>query len=259
MRRHGRILDTGKVDDLLGEKWADIKGLEGRYQVSDLGRVKSFIGVGEKLATAYYCAHEKNIHVHVTRKEKHYSNVRLHYLVANAFCDNLYKDKKVIFLDGNKKNCRADNLQWFGTYWHDKSLSILKEQAIENDDAKDIVTFMEGDKKGLDRILRRQISKSHKLIKYIIFQYPSVRKKQIDLESVVQESLLKAVNAIERGLLRNVNYLDRWVEVIIKNTFKNVAIKEPIFLSDTYCNDYNSDSELNFIDYAIQKGFARNI
>ena len=40
-----------KIEDLPHEIWRDVVGYEGLYMVSNLGRVKSFYGIGENLLT----------------------------------------------------------------------------------------------------------------------------------------------------------------------------------------------------------------
>lgn len=47
-----------------------------------------------------------------TRKNNSNYNVAVHRAVAEAFIPNPNKYKFVLFEDGNKKNCRADNLLW---------------------------------------------------------------------------------------------------------------------------------------------------
>ena len=102
------------------ELFKDIPNYEGLYQVSNLGNVKSL----EKTFTF------PNGGV-VVRKEKilktnntynGYLNVRLfkdkmkgigvHRLVAQVFVPNPNNLPQVNHIDGNKKNNRADNLEW---------------------------------------------------------------------------------------------------------------------------------------------------
>lgn len=96
------------------EIWKDIKGYEGKYQISSLGRVKS-------LARKF--ANGKTDIILKTKIELGYEKVsfsennktktcRVHRLVAEAFIP-IVKDKDhVNHIDGNKSNNKAENLEW---------------------------------------------------------------------------------------------------------------------------------------------------
>lgn len=102
------------------EVWKDIPGYEGLYQVSDLGRIKSlerFVNgksgvrkVSEKIVSV---AVKNNgyLQVKLHRKgERKFFGV--HRLVAMVFVENFNNLPQVNHIDGNKKNNRADNLEW---------------------------------------------------------------------------------------------------------------------------------------------------
>ena len=100
------------------EVWKDIPGFEGRYQVSNLGRIKSLD----------YKARAKN--GNFTRPVKgrilkqgwngFYFHVRLgatktqlvHRIVATVFCKNPDKKPCVDHLDSDPKNNHCKNLEW---------------------------------------------------------------------------------------------------------------------------------------------------
>ena len=94
------------------EKWKDIKGYEGLYQVSNIGRVRS---LGNR-------SNHKGIK-YLTPKEERYKRVKLyknskgkmfmvHRLVAEAFIPNHFNKKEVNHIDGNKYNNKVVNLEW---------------------------------------------------------------------------------------------------------------------------------------------------
>lgn len=95
------------------EQWRDIKGFEGIYQVSDLGRVKALnyhregkerIMVGIKHKTGY-------LMVNLCRdgKQKLYG---IHQLVADAFISNPDGLPMVNHKDESRDNNVASNLEW---------------------------------------------------------------------------------------------------------------------------------------------------
>lgn len=99
------------------EIWKPVKGLEGRYEVSNEGRVRSvdrFVtgsnGVrqqrkGKMLSTHYN--HKGYKRVMINGKTK-----CVHQIVAGTFVPNPDNKPQVNHIDGNKDNNRADNLEW---------------------------------------------------------------------------------------------------------------------------------------------------
>ena len=94
------------------EIWKDIIGYEGRYQISNLGNVKSFTRTEEgfmmkaHLIKGYYSVKLSNGH----RGDKKESAI--HRLVAQAFIPNPDNKPQVNHIDGNKHNNNAENLEW---------------------------------------------------------------------------------------------------------------------------------------------------
>ena len=90
------------------EIWKDIKGYEGKYQISNLGKVKSLIGNSKilkpEIRTGYYSVSL------MKNKKKHY--YRIHRLVAEAFIPNPNNLPMVNHKDEDKLNNIASNLEW---------------------------------------------------------------------------------------------------------------------------------------------------
>ena len=93
------------------EIWKDIKGYEGLYQISNLGRVRSKNGIlkPQKRQHGYLGIMLYGRGGHPTRGFKHKS---IHRLVAEAFIPNPNGYAEINHVDEDKTNNRADNLEW---------------------------------------------------------------------------------------------------------------------------------------------------
>lgn len=103
------------------EIWKDIKGYEGWYQVSNLGRIKSLArtfvrknGTSFKVRERILkCALDHGGYPYVTLiKLKERYNKSIHRLVAQAFIPNPENKPHIDHIDANPKNPMANNLRW---------------------------------------------------------------------------------------------------------------------------------------------------
>ncbi len=95
---------------LLAEEWRDVKGYEGLYQVSNLGRARSFHNQYGRVIKPVLT---QKGYLQVTLSKNGKSRTRpLHILVAQAFIPNPLNKPQVNHMDGNPLNNRFDNLEW---------------------------------------------------------------------------------------------------------------------------------------------------
>lgn len=92
------------------EVWKDIPGYEGKYKVSNTGKVKSFAKgkSGEILKTSNPRGYQS---VGLCDGHKKHT-VKVHRLVASVFVPNPHNYKEINHKDENKDNNNADNLEW---------------------------------------------------------------------------------------------------------------------------------------------------
>lgn len=92
------------------EVFKEIKGFEGRYEVSNLGNIKSLMtGNLMKLGVTPFGYLRVNLRYANCRKYKSYF---VHRLVANAFIPNPRNCKEVNHKDCNRTNNKVTNLEW---------------------------------------------------------------------------------------------------------------------------------------------------
>ena len=106
-----------------GEQWLPIKGYEGHYAVSNLGRVKSLerdlpharLGkrhIQEKILKSNLTGEHGYLALFLHSGHGNQKIHRVHRLVAEHFIPNPDGKAFVNHIDGNRLNNRADNLEW---------------------------------------------------------------------------------------------------------------------------------------------------
>lgn len=102
---HGRELWAG-------EEVRDVVGYEGSYYVSNYGGVWKYDPrKGQCRVVRQYRINPRYIRISLYRDGKT-EDRNVHVLVAKAFIPNPLNKPQVNHIDGDKLNCRADNLEW---------------------------------------------------------------------------------------------------------------------------------------------------
>ena len=120
------------------EEWKDIKGYEGFYQVSNLGRVKSiavrrFLGkyqkhvIIERERMMALCDTYNGYVVVYLASDRKRKRAYVHRLVAEAFCDKKEGQYEINHIDFNRSNNRADNLEWCN---HTENMRASRERLM---------------------------------------------------------------------------------------------------------------------------------
>jgi len=95
------------MSDLIPEIWKPVVGFEGSYSVSNLGRVQSHL-TGKILKP-----HRTGDYLGVAlRRVGRTHSTYIHHLVAFAFIGERPSGMDICHNDGNRKNCRVDNLRY---------------------------------------------------------------------------------------------------------------------------------------------------
>ena len=113
------------------ETWKWVKGFEGIYQISSLGRLKSF-----KKYEEGYILSEKNqkggyLSVVLTdNKQKKKRYTRIHVLVAESFIGEIPKGYHVHHIDDNKQNNTVSNLEIIHPKQHRQETEKTRPQIV---------------------------------------------------------------------------------------------------------------------------------
>ena len=103
--------ESTELCDLPHEEWRDLIGYEELYQVSNLGRVKSFHNNGVRILNPSFADYPGYYVVNLTKNGKQQTQY-VHILVAQAFIPNPENKSYVNHIDGDKLNNCLENLEW---------------------------------------------------------------------------------------------------------------------------------------------------
>lgn len=128
---------------MIKEEWRDIHGYEGKYQVSNMGRIRT-------LSPKNRVRNSKNGIITTSLDNCGYKNVTLsgktykvHRLVAIAFIENIHQYPCINHKDENKENNRVDNLEWC-SYKYNCNYGTRNLRISQNGGRKIVQMDMEG-------------------------------------------------------------------------------------------------------------------
>lgn len=168
------------------EIWKDISGFEGKYQISNFGRIKS-LSREIRNKFSYYIKPEKIFNkylngegyqiVKLYKGNKNFDNFHLHRLVASAFIPNPNNYLQVNHIDGHPSNNHVNNLEWCTNSQNTKhAYSIgLKDPKNYRGSANSSAKITE------DVVLNIRKDKSNGLSYDELFQKYNLRKNHISL------------------------------------------------------------------------------
>lgn len=100
------------MEQIIEEVWRKLDGFDGKYQISNYGRVRTNTGWTDE-ECRQIAIHEDHHRLKVALYDKRGRSVRIVAdLVAKTFIPNPNRYEWVIHLDGNPLNTRVDNLRW---------------------------------------------------------------------------------------------------------------------------------------------------
>lgn len=187
-----------------GEIWKDVKGYEGYYQVSNLGRVK---GVERFVRQGNSIRHVKERLVKIYRgghgylcatlcKDKKSKTITVHRLIAKAFIPNPDNKPEVDHINTNRTDCRLENLRWVT---HAENMrNPLSQQSIKSNSKTH---------EALRKSIKTKIERKRKTAPKRVYQFSINREFIAEYESAREASRVTGLTAmtiaeVSRGGLR---------------------------------------------------------
>lgn len=144
------------------ENWLPIKGYEGLYEVSDLGRVKSLPKYNRNydyIMKPTVNPRDGRLSVILCKDAKSHKRVSIHRLVAVAFVSNPNGYTEVNHIDENPSNNNAENLEWCSrmynmNYGKMKALQKKRQRGLvlwNEDGTRKFNSFKEAESNGYKR------------------------------------------------------------------------------------------------------------
>lgn len=247
----------------INEKWADISGFNGEYQISTYGRVKSIKNGSSKILRG--CINKQNGYIYIGLcKDGSVTRTTIHRLVAEAFIQNPHNLPCVNHKDENKENNNVDNLEWcsyqynltYGTHTDraketrkkNGTDTLLYEYSIKN---RTYITQRTREVKG------KRVVKIDKYTGEILKTYDTIRDAEIEnnckhisecVRNIRNESggyIWQTIEDIENDENCIVNAVNRikLVSKQCKKTMNEGMVIVQYDMSDNVINEFNSIKE----------------
>lgn len=111
-------------DEIMNERWVDFEWNHVKYQISDMGRIMSYVGTAPKLMKLQKNQYGEIQVVLADHKSGTTKNILVGKEVARHFVENPNNYEHIRYKDGNQQNCRASNIEW--SYRTDKMTAQYK-------------------------------------------------------------------------------------------------------------------------------------
>ena len=118
------------------EEWKDVKGYEGKYKISNLGRLKSYAQNKDGRIIDGYVDKKGYKNVRMYDEPQNGKWYKMHRLVASTFIENPNSYPQVNHKDENKTNNRVDNLEWCDNLYNERYGTKGKRAGEKIDAAK---------------------------------------------------------------------------------------------------------------------------
>ena len=210
------------------EKWRPAKGYEGTFLVSDLGRVMN--SHGNEVTKRF----DNKGELSVTLKGKDFKVSRL---VGLAFIQHEATDNIIEYIDGDKANCRADNLRWVEgqpNEWENdsKPVYLVRDGIITIASSKREASRVTGAAKSLmDRAINNPTSKAQTKNGYSF----ASNQADADMLAAWQTNPLPDLDCEQWKPIDWINDVDPTMYMVSNmGRVKNVGKYYPILVSITY-------------------------
>lgn len=164
------------------EEWKWIKGYEGLYQISNHGRLKSFLGNKDGNIRSVKNSKGWYLTTQIFDKNKIRKTVRIHRLVAETFIGDIPEGYEIHHKDGNRQNNFVGNLEIIESKQHRILTLIEHPECVE--------ALNNANKYGLRKPIRQYTLDGHYVAEYanscIAEKYTGVCQRNI-LQVAVKE------------------------------------------------------------------------
>lgn len=244
------------------EIWKDIRGFEGSYQVSNLGRVRYIKIKNNEIIKQSVVKGTVNCFGHrsvTLYKNENIRNARVQTLVAEAFLDNPNNFKKIRHKDNNKQNNCVENLEYIANNEFDDNKlynATMKELIISNspffNDKSCIDYFIE--------LIYGRISVNEYIMNFINSDYLSIEelKDMIDkplIDTKFYDYLLNDFRSYCAKLYDNPHYYEMgdFMKFTLKELIKSWIVNIEKVIGEKrkreiFQNKYNERTELRNTD-----------